>query len=294
MSYRKGVVLVLVAAVLWSLIGLALRQIEVAGTWAVLFWRSAGMVPVLALWVALNAGGAIVGPVRRTGRAGVLGGMGLVLAFAGAIYAIQTTTIANAVLLFAASPFLAAVLGWLVLGERVRGATWAAIAVALVGMAVMVAGGISGGALLGNLAALLSALGFALFTVMLRWGRLDDMMPAVILGGVFSMLVALVGLGVTGAPLLVPLRDIVTAVGMGAVLLALGMALYTLGSRVVPAAELTLLSMIEVLLAPLWVWLVLGETAAGATLAGGVLVMGAIVFNALSGARRKPPAPPMT
>jgi drug/metabolite transporter (DMT)-like permease len=82
--------------------------------------------------------------------------------------------------------------------------------------------------------------------------------------------------------------------GMGAGLLALGMALYTLGSRVVPAAELTLLSMAEVLLAPVWVWLVLGETAAGSTLAGGALVLAAIAGNALSGMRRKPLAPPVT
>lgn len=293
MGYRKGVALVLVAAVLWSLMGLAIRQVETAGTWAVLFWRSAGMIPVLAVWVMLNRG-AVLGPIRRTGTAGVLGGLGLVAAFAGAIYAIQTTTIANAVLLFAASPFLAAILGRFLLGETVRRATWGAIAVALVGMAVMVGGGLSGGALTGNLAALLSATGFAVFTVTLRWGRLEDMMPAVILGGVLSMLAALAVSLATGAALLVPVQDIAVSMGMGAGLLALGMALYTLGSRVVPAAELTLLSMAEVLLAPVWVWLALGETASGSTLAGGALVLGAIAFNALSGMRRKPVAPQLT
>ena len=293
MGYRKGVALVLVAAVLWSLMGLAIRQVETAGTWAVLFWRSAGMIPVLAVWVMLNRG-AVLGPIRRTGVAGVLGGLGLVAAFAGAIYAIQTTTIANAVLLFAASPFLAAILGRFLLGETVRRATWGAFAVALVGMAVMVGGGLSGGALTGNLAALLSATGFAVFTVTLRWGRLEDMMPAVILGGVLSMLAALAVSLATGAALLVPVQDIAVSMGMGAGLLALGMALYTLGSRVVPAAELTLLSMAEVLLAPVWVWLALGETASGSTLAGGALVLGAIAFNALSGMRRKPVAPPLT
>jgi len=294
MTYRRGVFLVLVAATLWSLIGLALRQIDEAGLWAVLFWRSAGMVPVLAVWVAVSTDGAVLGPVRRTGAAGVLGGLGLVLAFAGAIHAIQTTTIANAVLLFAASPFFAAVLGWMVLGEPVRRATWWAIAMAMVGMAIMVGGGLSTGALAGNLAAIASACGFAVFTVALRHGRMEDMMPAVIIGGGLSMLTALVAVGVTGASLWAPLREVAIAVAMGAVLLALGMALYTRGSKVVPAAELTLLSMVEVLLAPVWVWLVLGETARGTTLLGGILVLGAIAFNAVSGARRKPPAPPMT
>jgi len=143
-------------------------------------------------------------------------------------------------------------------------------------------------------AALLSALGFAAFTIPLRWGRLADMMPAVVLGGVLSMAVAAVVLGISGAPLIVPARDIVIAVAMGAVQLAVGMVCYTLGSRVIPAAELTLLSLVEVLLAPIWVWLVLGETASVSTFAGGGILLAAVVGNALSGKRRKPLAPPMT
>lgn len=290
MSYRAGVVLVLAAAVMWSTIGLAIRMIDEAGTWAVLFWRSLGMLPVLVLWVAINRG-AVLRPILRTGRAGILGGLGLVLAFAGAIYAIRVTTIANAVLMFAASPFLAALLGRLLLGEPVRRTTWGAIGLALVGMAVMVGGGISGGVFWGNLAALGSAAGFALFTVMLRWGRLDDMMPAVILGAGFSATVALIVLLASGQPVMVPARDIGISVAMGACLLAFGLALYTIGSREVPAAELALLTMAEVLLAPVWVWLLLDETAGATTLAGGSLVLAAIAWNAVSGIRHRQAAP---
>jgi drug/metabolite transporter (DMT)-like permease len=283
---------VLIAAILWSTMGTVIRLLDEAGTWAVLFWRSLGMIPVVAIWVAFNRG-AVLGPIRRTGRAGLAAGCGLVVAFSGAIYAIQATTIANAVLLFAASPFLAAILGRLLLGEPVRRATWAAIAVAVVGMAVMVGGGLARGALAGNVAALASALGFAVFTVALRWGRVEDMMPAVIIGGGLSMLAALAALAVAGGGLLVPARDIALSLGMGAGLLGLGMALYTLGSRVVPAAELALLTMAEVMLAPVWAFLVLGETASTATLTGGGLVLLAIALNALSGMRRKPLAPPV-
>jgi len=294
MSYGRGVALVVLAGVLWSAMGLALRHIEVAGTWAVLFWRSVGMVPVLFVVIALTSGGHPLARLRRVGVAGVIGGLGLVFAFAGAIYAIQATTVANAVFLFAASPFLTAILGWLILHESVRRATLVAIAVAGVGMFIMVREGLAAGAASGNVAALLSALGFAAFTITLRWGRLEDMMPAVVLGGVLSMAVAAVVLGISGAPLIVPARDIVIAVAMGAVQLAVGMVCYTLGSRVSPAAELTLLSLVEVLLAPIWVWLVLGETASVSTFAGGGILLAAVVGNALSGKRRKPLAPPMT
>jgi len=294
MSYGKGVALVVLAGVLWSAMGLALRYIEVADTWAVLFWRSAGMVPVLFVTIARASGGHPLARMRQVGVAGVIGGLGLVFAFAGAIYAIQSTTVANAVFLFAASPFMTAILGWLILHESVRRTTMVAIAVAALGMFIMVREGLAAGALAGNVAALLSALGFAAFTITLRWGRLSDMMPAVVLGGVFSMVVAVLVLTVSGAPLLVPPRDIAIAVGMGALQLAVGMALYTLGSRVIPAAELALLSLVEVLLAPLWVWLRLGETASFGTFAGGGILLAAVVGNALSGMRRKPLAPPMT
>lgn len=292
MTYRTGVALVLVAGLLWSFMGLAIRQVEVAGTWAIVLWRSVGMVPVLFLWIAWRSGGHPLRQVRKVGAAGVIGGLGLVLAFAGSIYAFQTTTVANAVFLFAASPFFAAVLGWLVLREPVRRATWIAIAVACLGILVMVREGLEAGAMAGNLSALGSALGFAAFTITLRWGKLDDMMPAVMLGGLFSVALGALVLAARGETMWVPPRDIAVAMAMGAVLLATGMVLYTLGSRVVPAAELTLLSMVEVMLGPVWVWLVLNETATPATFAGGAILLAAIAGNALSGARRRPMAAP--
>lgn len=293
MHYRNGVIMVLTAAVLWSLMGLMIRQIEVAGTWALLFWRSAGMIPVLLIVIRLRKGPGVLGRVRAVGWPGVVGGIGLVLAFAGAIFAIQATTVANAVFLFSASPFLTAILGLILLREPVRTATWGAIVLAGVGMFVMVREGLAAGALAGNVAALLSALGFAIFTLALRWGKLSEMMPAVVLGGVFAMMTAALVSLVQGEVLLVPAHDIAIAMAMGAVILACGMALYTLGSRVIPAAELTLLSMVEVMLAPIWVWLFLGETASVGTFVGGGILLAAVAFNALSGARRKPLAPPV-
>lgn len=283
MRYGTGVMLVLAAGSLWSLMGLGLRQIEAASVWAIMFWRSVGMVPVLVAWIAWTSGGKPVAAVRSVGVAGAIGGFGLVFAFAGAIYAIQTTTIANAVFLFTASPFVAAVLGWILLRERVTPATWAAIAVAVVGMFVMVREGLAVGALVGNIAALLSAVGFGAFSVALRWGKLADMLPAALLGAVFSALAAALVIVILGEPLVVSLRDMGIATGIGAVVLAVGMILFTTGSRVIPAADLTLFSLIEVLLAPLWVWVFLGETVSSGTFVGGAILLAAVAFNAIAG-----------
>jgi drug/metabolite transporter (DMT)-like permease len=165
--------------------------------------------------------------------------------------------------------------------------------VALCGIAVMVWDKTSGAALRGNLAALGSALGFAVFTVALRRGKSVEMMPAVLLSGLIgtvAMAAICAGLGLSLA--LSP-RDAGIASGMGVFQVGAGLVLYTLGSRSLPAAELTLLSMAEVVLGPVWVWLFLGEQAEPSTLAGGAILLAAIAGNALSGARRKvvPPIP---
>lgn len=290
MRNTTGILLVLMAGVLWSFMGLAIRNIDTASTWAILFWRSAGMIPVLLAVIAWRSGGHPLKRFQGVGLAGVVGGFSLVLAFAGAIYAIQSTTVANAVFLFSASPFLAALLGWLILREPVHRATWLAIAVAGVGMFIMVREGLAAGALAGNVAALLSAMGFAIFTVTLRFGKLADMMPAVVLGSVFSVIVAAIVLVQQGQPVLVSAHDIAIALALGGGIVASGMALYTLGSRVIPAAELTLLSLIEVMLAPIWVWLVLDETATLGTFVGGAILLSAVVFNAIISASRQPAA----
>ena len=279
-------VLVVVAGILWSTQGLIFRQIHDAGTWATLFWRSVGMIPVLLAFLVWRAGGNPLPAIRAVGLAGTLGGLGLVGAFAGAIYSIQSTTIANAVFLFAASPFLTALIGWIALGERVRAETWAAMGVALTGIFVMVRSDLSAGAMAGNVAALLSALGFAVFTVTLRWGKVADSLPSVLLGGLFSLITGAVIAAQMGQTLAVPTPDALWAMAMGAVTLSGGMVLYELGSRVVPAAESALLSNIEVMLAPLWVWLFLNETASSATFLGGAILLVAVTMNGITGARR--------
>jgi drug/metabolite transporter (DMT)-like permease len=294
MQYGKGAILVVLAAILWSFTGLAIRNIDQAGTWAVLFWRSVGLVPVLLAFIAWRSGGHLWARMRAVGWPGVIGGLGLAFAFAGAIYALQRTTVANAVFLFAASPIFTAILGWLILGERVRRATWISIALAAIGMFIMVREGLAAGEAAGNIAAVLSALGFASFTITLRWGRTEDTTPSIVLGGLFSMLIAVLMLPLQGETLAAPLSDIMIALVLGACLLGTGLVLYTIGARVVPAAELTLLSMVEVLLAPIWVWLVLGESASAATFLGGAILLAAIAGNALTGLKRKPLAPPIT
>ncbi len=287
--HRYGVLFVFAAGVLWSTVGIGIRLIEDAAVWQILLYRSISLSVLLYIVVRLRSGESPFSQARRIGGPAVIAGLSLVAAYSGGIYAIQVTSVANAMLLFATAPFLAAVLGWIVLREPVRMATWIAIAVAIGGISIMVADKSGGVELKGSLAALGSALGFAVFTVALRWGKSGEMLPSVFLSGVFAIIITFAICLYQGLPILLSPRDASISMGMGLFQVGAGLILYTIGSRSLPAAELALLSLAEVVLGPLWVWLFLGETATLNTLIGGAVLLAAIAGNAVSGKRRNPP-----
>jgi DME family drug/metabolite transporter len=288
-AHRYGVLFVFAAGVLWSTVGLGIRLIDTAVVWQILLYRSISLTLFLYVVVRLRSGESPLAQARRIGFPAVIAGLSLVAAYSGGIYAIQATSVANAMLLFATAPFMAAVLGWVLLREPVRRATWIAIAVAIAGIAIMVADQSGAVALRGSLAALGSALGFAVFTVALRWGKSGEMLPAVFLSGLFGTAITFAICQGLGLSVILSVKDGGIAMGMGVFQVGAGLILYTLGSRSLPAAELALLSLAEVLLGPLWVWLFLGETATPNTLTGGTILLAAIAGNAITGKRRKPP-----
>ena len=288
-SHRRGLVFVFAAGVLWSTVGLGIRLIEEASVWQILLYRSIALSVFLYVVIRLRSTESPFAQAHRSGLPSVIAGLALVAAYSGGIYSIQVIPVANALLLFATAPFMTAILGRIVLRERVRSATWIAIYVAIGAIAIMVSGQTSGGAVDGTLAALGSAFGFSVFTVALRWGKSGEMLPAVFLSGLFAIIITSAICLFLGLSFILSARDGGISMGMGVFQVGAGLVLYTLGSRTLPAAELTLLSLAEVLLGPFWVWLFLGEDASLRTLIGGALLLAAIAGNALSGVRRKPP-----
>lgn len=134
-----------------------------------------------------------------------------------------------------------------------------------------------------GISAILAALGFALFTIALRWKRSEDMMPAAFFAGIFTVIVAGGMCLATGQSFGLPIFDLTLALGLGIFQIGAGLTLYTMGASSVPAEELVLLSTIEVVLGPFWVWLLLGETGGPYTLLGGAILICAICGNAVSG-----------
>jgi drug/metabolite transporter, DME family len=294
-DYAKGVVLVALAGVFWSLGGLLIRLIEAADAWQIVLFRSLALALTLLLVVALRHRGRLIAAFRDSGWNGAVAGVVMSGGFIGFVLALHHTTVANATFMLGASPFLAALLGQLVLGETLRRTTALAMAAALAGILVMVGGGLVLGTIRGNLLALGASLSFAIFSVLLRRGRGHDMLPCVVIAGGAAALIAL-PVVLAGAPALegaltLTPRDLLLCTVMGVVQVGCGLAVFTLGARHVPVAELTLLSLTELALAPLWVWLAIGEVPSGYTLAGGAIIIAAITAQALSGARRPRPLP---
>lgn len=275
-GYPAGVAMVMAAGVCLSLGGLMLRHVEEADIWLVLFYRSISFFLTLLVFLTLRYRGRLREPFLAIGRGGLL--VSFLLGCGSILYllAVSLTTVANVVFIISASPLVTAVLGLVVLGERVAPVTWLAMGAALLGIGVMMADGISAGRLDGNLVALGAVLAFAGMVITIRRARAVDMVPASCLGGLVAASLAYFmtgGMAISG-------HDLMLAVLLGCVQLGGGFLLITIGTRAVPAAEVPLLALTEVVLAPIWVWLWVEEVPSPGTLLGGAILLTAVVGSA--------------
>ncbi len=285
----RGRILVLVAGAGMSLGGLFVRSIESADEWQILFWRSIGLAVALLTLIAFRSRGRVGAAFREAGRPALIAGTCLAAGFVCFIFSMTHTTVANTLFLLSAGPFIAAIMARLLLGEVVGRTTWIAMAVAALGVAVMVGDGVVAGDPFGDLTALGAAVGFAGYAVALRRGRGADMMPATCLAGLIGATASGMAIALGGTGYAVSTPDLALCLTYGAVAIAGSLVIYTIGSRSVSAAELMLLALTEVVLGPVWVWLAFAEVPSLATLLGGAILLLAIAGQALSGMRRRPP-----
>ena len=282
---RVGIPLVLMAGIFWSLSGLVYRWIEVATAWQVLFYRSLSLFCFIALWLVFRYRGRLLGVFQSAGRLSVLGGLCLSISFSGYILALDQTSVANALFILAAAPFFAALLGRALLSEHIGWTTSLAMGIAALGLAVMAGNELAIGRGLGELFALAAALGLAGLTITLRMRRTIDMLPAILFASLFATLFALTGMLWDGNSLILTPKDLSLSISLGVFQVGLGFMLYTAGSRHLPAVELTLLSLTEVIVGPILAWLGADEVPSVTTLAGGALILLAIVTLAVLGQR---------
>ena len=272
----RGAALVCTAAVCWSLGGLFVRLIgDDLDGWTIAFWRSAFMVVAVGGWLLAANGLRAFAVYRAMGWAGVLSGLLLAASFVMFILAITRTSVANAVVLQSAAPLAAAAFGRIFLGERLAPPTLVAILVAIAGVALMFAGALSGGDLVGNALALGVAIVFGANIVVVRAARKLDLVPATVLAGLFA-LAATLPFASTAIPSPYDLGLLAT---MGVLQLGLGLFLFMRGAPYLTTAQVGLLTLLEVILAPIWVWLAFAEVPAPLALAGGAVVLVALMVH---------------
>ena len=281
--FIAGAIVILFAGFLWSLQGVTIRWIEDATAGQIVFWRHIGQLSTFLLILFLQHRTGVVQAFRRAGKPALLGGLCQVISSICIIYAFLNTTVANVVFIISFAPFVAAVVAWIFLRERLEGRTWLAMSVGTIGVGIMVAEGLAGGLFAGNLLAFVATFSFAALTAIYRWRRHVDMIPTLCWSSTIGVLAGLV---ISGGVVTVSGHDLALCLFMGCIYNAVGGFLYVRASRYVPAGLLAFLSLSEIVLAPIWAWLGAGEVPTGLTLVGGAIVLGAVLSQPLARARR--------
>ena len=276
---RRGVLLVAGSAIVWSFGGAIARFLAVHDSWTIVFWRSifaAFFLLGFMLWRDGPRG--TIALFRGMG----LAGLGVALCFAVAsssfVVALAHTTVANILLMQAGVPLIAALLTWVLFHEKISAATWTAIAAVIGGVAIMVSESFTGKASpIGDGLALLISVLLAIATVITRRHSEVRMAPAVCLGTIIAACVS----GLLAGQHAVSAADFAWLVVFGAVNLGLGLAMFTTGARLLPAALAALVGTLEPVFGPIWVWLVHNEVPSARTLMGGAVVFAALLIHLL-------------
>ena len=279
-QHRRGRLYVALAAVAWSTAGLFQRELS-AGVGTQLAGRAAFAVLGLLAFVAIAERGAVLRAFRAIGRSGLVIAALMAVSSGAFIVALNHTTVANVLFMQALAPVLAAVLGTFV-GEPVPRRTWIAMTVAVLGVGLMVGGPDHPNAA-GVSLSLLMSVSFAAVIVITRHKREVSMAPATCL----SQLLVLIFAAPFASPGEVGGRDLLLLAALGVGQIGLGLIFLSLGARLIPAAEVALITLLEIVLGPLWVWIALSERPGAATLIGGAIVLAAVLIQV----RGSPPEP---
>jgi drug/metabolite transporter (DMT)-like permease len=274
--YRRGALLVASSSVAWSSAGLIARWVDTPA-WTTLFWRSAFAALFILGQIAVQEPAGIVRTIRRLRRPGIAMAAAFALSMTAFINALSVTRVANVLVFHAATPFVAAILAWIWIKERPQPLTLAAVCVSLFGVVIMVSGSTAPANLLGSALSGIMVVTFAMAIVLGRANPGQPMGAVTLLAMVFT---ALMALPFAGFDLSVGDFALLALFGIGQ--MGLGSRLFTAGVKFLPAADVGLISVLETVLGPLWVWLAVGEAPDQWALGGGGLVLGAVLFTALS------------
>jgi len=279
----KGAFLAAGAGLTFSFYGLLFRLLNEAGVWHIILFRTLGIVPLVVLALYLVHGRKLWTVAATGWRAGLIAAVPLAAAQILINLAFAETTVASVLFVTALVPFGTALCARLFLKERIEKRVIAGMAVALIGVTFVAGSGIAQGRIWGLALALTAMVSIVVYNLVLRANRDVEMLPSVAYSCLMTAGVAFVMLISTGGGIGVAAHDFALIQLMGAGSLGAGLVLFTLASRLRSVAELSLLTQIEIVLTPFWVWLGVGEVPTLTTLIGGVLIVLALIFAVAPG-----------
>ena len=282
---KSAIPIVLLAGILWSFGPYVVRHIDQPqlAPWQYLFTRGIVIFILLNIYLFLNEGLRFYKNYLKIGISGIIGGVGLGVAMITFIWSITNTTAAVTLLCLAAMPFITALLGFMFLRERISLTVWISIFVASFGIIVMALGNTEKNSLQGLIFGLASALGFSIFSVTLRWRKETPKFTTVAVAGLFCFLFSSITILINDFSFLSTSKNEALFATHGT-LVCSGLILYSIGSKNLPATDLTLLSLTEVIGGIFWVWLPwlgINETPSTNTIIGGFFIFIAIIYYSL-------------
>ena len=282
----SAIIIVLIAGLFWSFGPLVVRYIDNAQLipWQYLFFRGSVIFLVLNIYLFLAEGQKFINNYNKIGLSGLIGGVSLGIANISFILSITTTTAAVTMMMLATQPFVAAILAYIFLKEKISKTTLIAITIAAAGIIFMSLDSEGEGSLFGLINGLLSSLGFAGFTVSLRWRKRTPKFTTVAIAGIFCAAVAILVLLFNDSNIFISLKNSSLSALHG-FLVCTGLILFSMKSKYLPATDLTLLSLTEVLGGIFWVWLPwfgINEVPSVNTLIGGAIIVFAIIFYGIN------------
>jgi drug/metabolite transporter, DME family len=283
---KFAIPVVLFAGLLWSLGPLVVRYMDQPGQvpWQYIFARGLTIFIVLNLYLYFEEGKNFLKNYLKVGVSGLIGGCGLGVAMITFIYSITNTTAAITLLCLAAMPFFTALLGFLFLNEKISLNVWVAIGIATVGIIIIALGNTEKNSLVGLIFGMTSSIGFSVFSVSLRWRKETPKFTTVAIAGLFCVIVALTFIAINEYTILSSSYN-GAMFSLHGTIVCLGLILYSIGSKAIPAAELTLLSLTEVIGGIFWVWLPLfgiNEIPSTNTIIGGFFLFMSIIYYSLT------------
>ena len=270
-----GPFLVFLGACTLSFGGLIVKSFEGANLWQILFWRSVFFSIVVLFFLLLNYKKNFFNSIYKIGLPGFFGGIVLSCGYAGYVFAMYNTTVANANFIIQTQTIFLAIFGYIFLKEKISILTITSIVLAFSGIFLMLGGSLNSGQMIGNIAAFIMPISFAVLILTVRKYPNVDMIPLQLIAGIGAIILGYL----FSSQIIVSSYDIFLGFIAGFFQVGLGFIFITVGAKTTPSALVGIIMLTEAILGPLWAWIFINETPPLVVLVGGSIVLFAVVLQ---------------